>query len=84
MLCHTQAPAIQVLCTEYEIVFGNSTPTSPTVDLTAPTEDEETIDKKRYQRLIGSLQYIVETSRPVIAYTVSYLARQNKKASPRH
>jgi hypothetical protein len=80
----TQTRAIRALCTEYEIGFGASTAMSPCADLTAPTEDEETIDKKRYQRLIGSLQYIAQTTRPDIAYAVSYLARRNEKATARH
>ena len=51
----TQKRAIDSLSTEYGIIYGASTPMSPTADLTPPDpEKENVIDPKRYQRLIGS------------------------------
>jgi hypothetical protein len=53
-------------------------------DLTAPAKGEEIIDCKPYQRLIGSLSYIAQSTRPDILYAVSYLARRNSQATSRH
>jgi len=58
---------------------------SPTADLTAPDpEKEDVIDSKRYQRLVSNLMYIAQTTRPDILYAVTYLARRNSSACPRH
>jgi len=81
----TQKRAIDSLSTEYGITYGASTPMSPTADLTAPDLGKENvIDPKPCQRLIGSLMYIAQTTRPDILYAVTYLARRSLSACPRH
>jgi hypothetical protein len=79
-----QKRAINRLCEEYRITYGASTPISPTDDLSKRKPQEEKIELKPYQRLIGGLMYIGQTTRPDILYATSYLARRNTDATSRH
>lgn len=47
------------------------------------TEDDE-VSKHEYQSLIGSLIYLVITTRPDLAYSVSYLSKFNQNPKKRH
>ena len=80
----TQKWAIEALCAEYGITYGASSPMSLNDDLTAPTEGEKIIDLRPYQRLIGSLSYIAQSTQPDILFAVTYLARHNSQATSRH
>lgn len=48
------------------------------------TEDEEVLDQKSYQSLIGSLMYLALCTRPDIAFAVGMLARFNSKPNQSH
>lgn len=47
----------------------------------ATTEEEETLDNKRYPfaKAVGTLRYLVDSTRPDLAYVVGLLARHKKK-----
>lgn len=80
----TQTQAIEALCDAHNITFGATTPLQPDCDTSEATDQDELIDRTTYQRLIGSLLYISQMTRPDIMHVVSVLARRNAKAARRH
>ena len=51
------------------------TPLDPKAKLVKATPDEPAIDTNLYQRMIGSLMYLVTCTRPDLAFTVSVLSQ---------
>jgi hypothetical protein len=80
----THKRAIDAISEEYDITYGASTPMIPTADLTKATIHKDRADPRSYQRLIGSLMYIAQTTRPDILYSTTYLGRRNSSATSRH
>jgi hypothetical protein len=60
------------------------TPQAPNVDLRKSLSDEERIDQRNYQVLIGSLMYLAIFTRPDIAYAVSAFGQFSSDPSARH
>ena len=60
------------------------TPADPGSHLLKATEDEEALEQKQYQSLVGSLMYLSVCTRPDLAYAVSTLARFSNKPNRSH
>lgn len=54
---------------------GRNTPMDPGVILYKATPDDMIVNQKEYQKLIGSLMYLMLVTRPDLAHSVTYLAQ---------
>lgn len=85
----TQDKYISTMLEEYGMSNCHpvSTPMIPNSYLTSAT-DEEHLDFKKteesYERAVGLLNYLVQCTRPDLAFTASQLAQHLKKPGPQH
>lgn len=61
-----------------------STPLDANQRLRAPTTGEPRTEATRYQRIIGSINYLVTATRPDLAYTIAHLSQYSKDPSAIH
>ena len=88
-LCLDQAKFATTVLERFEVTRNTrvATPLPQNEDLvpnTDPKEDADANTVRNYQRVIGSLMYLMLGTRPDLAYSVGKLARFSSNPSPRH